>query len=80
MCIRDSPSAIILLIVDPWYALAFVIFILILQQIDGNIVMPKIVGLNIGMSAFWVLFSLILFGGLFGFWGTVSYTHLLILP
>ena len=63
------PSAIILLIVDPWYALAFVIFILILQQIDGNIVMPKIVGLNIGMSAFWVLFSLILFGGLFGFWG-----------
>lgn len=63
------PSAVILLIVDPWYALAFVVFILILQQIDGNIVMPKIVGLNIGMSAFWVLFALILFGGLFGFWG-----------
>lgn len=65
------PSAIILLIVDPIYALVFVIFILVLQQIDGNIVMPKIVGLNIGMSAFWVLFSLILFGGLFGFWGMV---------
>ena len=63
------PSAVILLIVDPLYALAFVIFILILQQIDGNVVMPKIVGLNIGMSAFWVLFALILFGGLFGFWG-----------
>ncbi|MBC5646914.1 AI-2E family transporter [Christensenella tenuis] len=63
------PSAVILLIVDPLYALIFVIFILILQQIDGNIVMPKIVGLNIGMSAFWVLFALILFGGLFGFWG-----------
>ena len=63
------PSAIILLIVDPLYALAFVIFILVLQQIDGNIIMPKIVGLNIGMSAFWVLFALILFGGIFGFWG-----------
>ncbi len=65
------PSAIILLIVDPLYALAFVIFILVLQQIDGNIIMPKIVGLNIGMSAFWVLFALILFGGLFGFGGMV---------
>ncbi len=63
------PSAIILLIVDPLDALIFVIFILILQQIDGNIIMPKIVGLNIGMSAFWVMFALLLFGGLFGFWG-----------
>lgn len=65
------PSAVILLIVDPIYALIFVVFILILQQIDGNIIMPKIVGLNIGMSAFWVLFALLLFGGLFGFLGMV---------
>lgn len=65
------PSAIILLIVDPLYALAFVVFIIVLQQIDGNILLPKFVGMNIGLSAFWVLFALLLGGGLFGFWGLV---------
>ncbi|MEG0251526.1 MAG: AI-2E family transporter [Christensenellaceae bacterium] len=63
------PSIILLLIVDPFYALAFLIFILILQQIDGNIILPKLIGINIGMSAFWVLFALLVGGGLFGFWG-----------
>lgn len=65
------PSAILLLIVDPWYALIFIIFTVILQQIDGNVVLPKAVGMNTGLSAFWVLFALIVGGGLFGFWGLV---------
>jgi len=65
------PSAVILLIVDPLYALAFVVFIIILQQIDGNIVLPKLIGMNVGLSAFWVLLALLLGGGLFGFWGLV---------
>ncbi len=65
------PSLIILFIVDPIYALIFLIFILALQQIDGNIIMPKLIGMHVGISAFWVLFALIAGGGLFGFWGLV---------
>lgn len=65
------PSIIILFIVDPWYALFFLIFILVLQQIDGNIILPKLIGMNVGISAFWVLFALLLGGGLFGFWGLI---------
>lgn len=65
------PSAILLLIVDPWYAVIFIVFMVILQQVDGNLVLPKIVGMNVGLSAFWVLFALIVGGGLFGFWGLV---------
>ena len=63
------PSAVILLIIEPVSALKFVIMVLILQQIDGNIIGPKILGTSIGINGFWVLFSIILFGGLFGFWG-----------
>ena len=65
------PSAIILFAVNPLQALWFVIFIITLQQIDGNIIMPKIVGQTTKLQAFWVLFALILGGGLFGFWGLI---------
>ncbi len=65
------PSVIILFMVDPFYALLFIIFTLILQQVDGNIILPKLIGMNVGVSAFWVLFALLLGGGLFGFWGLV---------
>lgn len=65
------PSAVILLIVDPIDALIFVVFIIVLQQVDGNIILPKLIGMNVGLSAFWVLLALILGGGLFGFWGLV---------
>jgi len=65
------PSIIILLMVDPLDALIFLVFIIILQQVDGNIFLPKFIGMHTGISAFWVLFSLLLFGGLFGFWGLV---------
>ena len=63
------PSAIILLTVSPMSCLMFVIFIVILQQVDGNIIGPKILGSSTGLSGIWVLFSILLFGGLFGFVG-----------
>jgi len=65
------PSAFLVLLVDPVKCLYFIIFILVLQQIDGNIIGPKILGDSTGLSAFWVIFSILLFGGLFGFIGMV---------
>jgi predicted PurR-regulated permease PerM len=63
------PSAFIILIVSPIKSLEFIIFILLLQQFDGNILGPKILGESIGVNGFWVMFSIILGGGLFGFTG-----------
>ena len=63
------PSALIILMVDPLKCLYFIIFIIILQQIDGNIIGPTILSGAIGINGFWVLFSIIVFGGMFGFWG-----------
>lgn len=63
------PSILLILLVDPVQALYFSIFILILQQCDGNIIGPKILGDSTGLSAFWVVFSVTFFGGLFGFVG-----------
>ena len=65
------PSAFILLIVSPMKALQFCVFILILQQFDGNILGPKILGSATGISSFWVLFSILFFGGLWGIVGMV---------
>lgn len=63
------PSAFLLLLTDPGKCVVFIIFIIILQQIDGNIIGPKILGDSTGLSAFWVLFSLLFFNHLMGFWG-----------
>ena len=63
------PSAFLIFLVDPGKCLMFIIFIFILQQIDGNIIGPKILGSKTGLSSFWVLFSLLIFGGLFGMVG-----------
>lgn len=63
------PSAIIILMVNPMKCLIFIIFIVVLQQVDGNIIGPKILGSSIGINGFWVMFSIILGAGLFGFWG-----------
>ena len=63
------PSAFIILMVDPLKCLIFIIFIIVLQQIDGNFIGPKILGNSVGISGFWVMFSIILGAGLFGFWG-----------
>ena len=63
------PSALIILMVNPMKCLFFLIFVLILQQVDGNIIGPKILGTSIGINGFWVMFAIILGAGLFGFWG-----------
>ena len=63
------PSAFLIFLVDPGKCLMFIVFIFVLQQIDGNIIGPKILGSKTGLSSFWVLFSLLIFGGLFGMVG-----------
>lgn len=63
------PSAFLIFLVDPMKGLYFIIFILVLQQIDGNIIGPKILGEFTGLSPFWVVFAILLGGGLFGFVG-----------
>jgi predicted PurR-regulated permease PerM len=65
------PSTFLMLIVDPKKAILLAVFILILQQFDGNILGPKILGDSTGLPGFWVLVSLIICGGLFGFIGMV---------
>ena len=65
------PSIMILLIIDPWSALEFGIFVIILQQFDGNILGPKILGDSTGLPALWVLVAIIVGGGLFGFAGMI---------
>ena len=63
------PSVIIIALADPIKGIYFLIFIFILQQVDGNIIGPKILGDSTGLSAFWVMFSILIGGGLFGFLG-----------
>lgn len=65
------PSALIILFVSPIKAFWFVIIILVIQQIDGNIIGPKILGDSLGISAFWILFSLLVGGKIFGFIGLI---------
>ncbi len=65
------PGAVILILANPLRCLYFLIIIVVLQQIDGNIIGPKILSNSIGISSFWVMFSILVFGGLFGFWGLV---------
>ena len=55
------PSALLILLVDPKMCLWFVIFVFILQQLDGNVIGPKILGTSIGINGFWVLFSIVIF-------------------
>ena len=65
------PATLLILIQSPIKALWFVLFVLVLQQLDGNIIGPKILGNTTGLSSFWVLFSILLFGGLWGFVGMI---------
>ncbi|MCQ2755135.1 MAG: AI-2E family transporter, partial [bacterium] len=65
------PSVILVLMIDPRMALFLVIFIVILQQVDGNIIGPKILSGSTGVNAFWILFSITLFGGLWGIVGMI---------
>ena len=54
---------------DLWELIIFIVFIIILQQFDGNILGPKLLADSVGLSGFWVLFSITLFQGFFGFTG-----------
>lgn len=65
------PSAVLIMLSSPIKGLTFIIFILVLQQLDGNVIGPKILGESTGLSSFWVLFSILVGGGLFGFIGMV---------
>ena len=65
------PATLLILIQNPIKALWFVLFVLVLQQVDGNIIGPKILGNTTGLSSFWVLFAILLFGGLWGFVGMI---------
>lgn len=63
------PSALLILISSPRNCLIFLIFVIILQQFDGNVLGPRLLAGSVGLSGFWVLFSITLFQGLFGFVG-----------
>ncbi len=65
------PSTILILMVNPVQAIYFVIFILVLQQVDGNLIGPKILGQSTGLSGFWVIFSITIFGGILGVPGMI---------
>lgn len=65
------PATLLILIQDPIKAIWFVLFVFILQQLDGNVIGPKILGNSTGLSSFWVLFAILLFGGLWGFVGMI---------
>ncbi|MBD5547473.1 MAG: AI-2E family transporter [Lachnospiraceae bacterium] len=65
------PSAILILMVNPLKCVYFIIFIVILQQVDGNLIGPKILGQSTGLSGFWVIFSITVFGGIMGIPGMI---------
>ena len=65
------PSALLLLLVSPKQCIWFLVMILVIQQFDGNILGPKILGNTTGLSSFWVLFSILFFGGLLGALGMI---------
>ena len=65
------PSAILILLVDSWKCLYFILFVVVLQQVDGNIIAPRIISGNTGLSGFWVLTAIAVAGSLFGLAGLV---------
>lgn len=69
--IGGIPCVLLILLVDPIKGIYLAIFILVLQQLDGNIIGPKILGDSTGLTAFWVVFAILLGGGLFGFVGMI---------
>lgn len=70
------PSTLLVLMESPIKALYFLIFIILLQQFDGNILSPRILSSSVGVSGFWILFSIMLFGGFFGVVGMIIGTPL----
>jgi predicted PurR-regulated permease PerM len=66
------PSALILLMVNPMSSLWFIVFIIVLQQFDGNYLGPRILGDSTGLPPIWVLVSIIVGGGMFGVMGMIA--------
>ena len=69
--IGGIPSALLILLTDTKSGIIFILVIVILQQLDGNLIGPKILGNSTGLSAFWVIFAILLGSGLFGFPGMI---------
>lgn len=65
------PSTLLILIESPIKAVWFVVFVVVLQQLDGNVIGPRIMGNRIGISGFWVMFAIIFFGGVWGIPGMI---------
>ena len=65
------PGTVLVLIAEPRKAIWFIIFVIALQQLDGNIIGPRILGSRVGLSPFWMLFSIIIFGSMFGIAGMI---------
>jgi predicted PurR-regulated permease PerM len=65
------PCVLLMLLADPIQCLWFLILMIIIQQIDGNILAPKIIGDSTGLSSFWVIFGMLVGQGIFGFAGLI---------
>lgn len=65
------PSAVLILLINPIQCFIFIVWIVVLQQFDGNILGPRILGDSVGLSSFWILIAITVFSGLFGFAGMV---------
>lgn len=70
------PSGLLILLTAPEKTIIFIIFIFLLQQFDGNILGPKILGNSLGLSAFWIMFAIFIGGGLFGLAGMIAFVPL----
>ena len=64
-------GAFILVLNKPWYALAFIIFTIVLQTVDGYVIKPKLFGNTLGVPSIWILISLVVGGRMFGVWGVL---------
>ena len=69
-------GAFLILIVDPWMAVKFIIMFLVLQQIEGNVIYPKVVGNSVGLPSIWVLTAVTVGGNLFGVIGMLVFIPL----
>lgn len=63
------PCALLIFMIDPMTAIWFVIFIVVLQQLENNLIYPRVVGSSVGISGLWVILAVIIFGGIFGVLG-----------
>jgi predicted PurR-regulated permease PerM len=70
-------GAFLILLINPWQALAFIILFLVIQQLENNLIYPRVVGSSIGLPALWVLAAVVIGGGLFGVMGMILFIPLM---